>query len=260
MWHTRRWVSLAIVTALLVPLARAADDKKADTDKPADKKAVKDEPDKKDTKKKPGKKDPAQQQFEKKLKEENDKLRRSKFVEGEVVSVEGSHKTLSINVTVKLPRINPAEVEAFASSQRDYVNAAAGRNVQGMIQARAAMAQHQANLITYESHPVKLDLEAAADVIVRTAEPPVEYDEKTGKVKRYTAKELRALKGPENRWGFPADFDTLKAQQIVRVYLTWPKAAPRPRAADKDTDKDLLPGRQKATANTIYILLDKEKK
>ena len=47
------------------------------------------------------------------------------------------------------------------------------------------------------------DLPVADDVKVRLPSPPPATDEK-GNPKRYTAKELKALKGPGNEWGYSA--------------------------------------------------------
>jgi len=101
-----------------------------------------------------------------------------------------------------------------------------------------------------------IDLEAAEDLKVRLAAPPMEYDEK-GKPKKYTAKELRELKGPGNLWGFPGDFDNLKLNQVVRVYLAKSKTPPKPMPRLKKADKDQLPpAEEKSKAVMVHILAD----
>ncbi len=72
---------------------------------------------------------------------------------------------------------------------------------------------------------------AADDVKVRMANPPPQFDDK-GRLKRYTAKELRELRGKEKY--YPAEFSDLKAGQIVQVTLLQKKAAPRPPKRGKD--------------------------
>jgi len=65
------------------------------------------------------------------------------------------------------------------------------------------------------------------DVKVRTQNPPIEYDDK-GKKKRYSAKELKELKGKGNLPGYTASFGDLKANQIVQVTLHKRKAEDKP--------------------------------
>jgi len=60
---------------------------------------------------------------------------------------------------------------------------------------------------------------------VRTLQLPIDFDEK-GKPKRYSAQELKDLKGPDPKLpGYTADFDSLKPEQVVKVYLARKKGA-----------------------------------
>ena len=71
----------------------------------------------------------------------------------------------------------------------------------------------------------RFDLGSGHDVKVRRLEPPVRYTKK-GKVKKYTAKELKELKGADDDLvGYRARFTDLRPGQIVQVGLTPPKAA-----------------------------------
>jgi hypothetical protein len=56
------------------------------------------------------------------------------------------------------------------------------------------------------------------DVKVRTKNPPVAYDDK-GNKKKYTAKELKELKGDAKLPGYAAEFSDLKQNQVVEVSL-----------------------------------------
>ena len=57
------------------------------------------------------------------------------------------------------------------------------------------------------------------DVKVRTKNPPVAYDDK-GNKKKYTAKELKELKGNDPKLpGYTAEFNDLKHNQVVEVSL-----------------------------------------
>jgi hypothetical protein len=99
------------------------------------------------------------------------------------------------------------------------------------------------------------DLSVADDVKVRLPSPPPATDEK-GNPKKYTAKELKALKGPGNEWGYSADFDSLKPGQTVRFYLKWPKpSAQQPsRPAGSKKDPSTVDTPQPVIA-TIHILV-----
>src|SRR5947207_12211314 len=55
------------------------------------------------------------------------------------------------------------------------------------------------------------------DVKVRTKNPPVAYDDK-GDKKKYTAKELKELRGDDPKLpGYTAEFNDLKQNQVVEV-------------------------------------------
>jgi hypothetical protein len=62
------------------------------------------------------------------------------------------------------------------------------------------------------------ELRAADNVKVRSNNPPVEYDDK-GNLKRWTSKELKALKGHSKLPGYPAEYDALRPGQGIQVYL-----------------------------------------
>jgi len=61
------------------------------------------------------------------------------------------------------------------------------------------------------------------DVKVRTKNPPVAYDDK-GNKKKYTAKELKELKGDSKLPGYSAGFEDLKTNQYVQVSLVRKKS------------------------------------
>ena len=78
--------------------------------------------------------------------------------------------------------------------------------------------------------------------------PPPAFDEK-GNFKKYTAKELKELKGDSNLPGYEAGMDALKPGQTVKVYLAKATAAKQPKAAapkekakpkEKEKEKDAL--------------------
>jgi hypothetical protein len=61
------------------------------------------------------------------------------------------------------------------------------------------------------------------DVKVRSKNPPIAYDDK-GNKKKYTAKELKELRGDAKLPGYAADFNDLKANQVVEVSLVYKKS------------------------------------
>src|SRR5262249_47763853 len=127
---------------------------------------------------------------------------------------------------------------ALAQAQMNLQNAALRRDAQGYAAAQRSIAQESMKLYKLEEKKVEVQVTAIDDVKVRQANPPVQFDEK-GKVKRYTAKELSELKGPETKLpGYPAEFSDLRQNQYVEVYLVKKKDAGRRPAAKKDKDKD----------------------
>jgi hypothetical protein len=99
---------------------------------------------------------------------------------------------------------------------------------------------------THSSKPAKIiaihqdiELEAGADVEVRTIQPPVTRDEQ-GRPKRQTYAELEELEGPDpNVPGFAADFSALKTGRAVRVAIvkTGSKTKTPPKAKVESGDK-----------------------
>jgi hypothetical protein len=78
----------------------------------------------------------------------------------------------------------------------------------------------------------QVEVKTAEALKVRTATPPVEYDSK-GNLKRWTAKELQALRGASRLPGFPAEFDKVRMGQIVELYVAKAPATKRSPAAAK---------------------------
>jgi hypothetical protein len=55
-------------------------------------------------------------------------------------------------------------------------------------------------------------------VHVRTSAPPTDFDNK-GAPKKYSAEELKTLKGKSGFWGYPADMDSVVPGRLVKVFL-----------------------------------------
>jgi hypothetical protein len=86
-----------------------------------------------------------------------------------------------------------------------------------------------------------VEWQATDDVNVRMPNPPAQFDDK-GRVKMYTAKELRELKGNDRLPGYPAEFSDLKSGQSVQVTLVRKKGGPRqPKDAAADPTGEYAP-------------------
>jgi hypothetical protein len=147
-----------------------------------------------------------------------------------------------ITVTVELILPNPAAQVEQLKHQQELMVALSIRNPlirqQALVQVMQQMRGAQ-NAVLRKN--VDLDLEPADDMVVRTMFLPERFDEK-GKPKKYTAKELKELRGPDpNLPGYSADDDSLRSGQIVTLYLVRKKHVPEAKAAPKDKemkDKD----------------------
>ncbi len=172
---------------------------------------------------------------------------------GRVANVEGAKKTLTLEITLTYAAPNPGAMASLANLEQQY---AAARDLGTRRSLLIQMAQQQAQMVTIKHEKQSLDIEASDDIVVRAANPPVQFDDK-GNVKKYTAKELKALKGDNPKLpGYESDFDSLRPDQIVEVRLVKPKDQPRPRATNKDADKDALTETSKPVATMIIILAD----
>jgi hypothetical protein len=87
--------------------------------------------------------------------------------------------------------------------------------------------QIQQKTFTYESlnqykmkmaQASEVDVRTAANMKVRTMFLPVEYDAK-GNMKRWSSKEIAALKGTSKLPGFPSQADAIRSGQIVDLYV-----------------------------------------
>jgi hypothetical protein len=76
--------------------------------------------------------------------------------------------------------------------------------------------QNLAKNFKYKTQDVNLTL--SAQMSVRVKEPPPDFDDK-GVAKRYTAQELKTLKGDSKAWGYPGEPTQLHAGQYVAVYI-----------------------------------------
>jgi hypothetical protein len=54
--------------------------------------------------------------------------------------------------------------------------------------------------------------------LIRIQEPALTFDEKGG-IKKYTAEELKELKGKEDHWGYPTDMEAVQPGRRVKIFL-----------------------------------------
>ena len=98
----------------------------------------------------------------------------------------------------------------------------------GRVLARLTAIDGDKQTLTIEAAGgASVTLDIAGDAKVRTLKLPLAFDDK-GNPRKYTAQELKDLKGPDNLPGYTADFTDLKVGEIVRVSV-----AKRKKTADE---------------------------
>lgn len=116
------------------------------------------------------------------------------------------------------------------------------QQIQAQMQAAGMrQAMQQANNFKMVTKKKDVDLVMSNEVQVRVANPPQEFDEK-GQQKKYTAEDLKKLKGPGNQWGYPGEIDKLKPGAVLQVFIykkakkTVTRVAPKGSLAPKKED------------------------
>jgi len=205
----------------------------------------------KDLDKKPGKKLDASRDLDKKDTGTSEKMLKAGLLQGKVLTVVESKKSLRLQITFHVPKLNQGALNGYLQAQQDLQRALLNTNpqqrLQQMLQAQQQMAQHQVQMYQPESVTRDVELQTIEDVKVRMLTPPPQFDDK-GHVKKYTAKELKELlkelKGPDPKLpGFQAEFGDLHEGQIVQVHLVKKKGVPTAapvRRGGKGVDVDAL--------------------
>jgi hypothetical protein len=231
---------LLVLVGLLLPNLTADEKKDVKKDDPAaaqknDKKDDKTQ-DKKDDKKDPKKDDKGDAEQKKKedkekakeLKEAREKekaLLKGFTFKGKLTKVDGnSQGDFTVEVSIPYWALNQGEANAATQEQVHMMQIAGNagltpvQRAQQMAQAQNAYNTHVSRMWEPKTKNMSINLRAAEDMKVRTLKPPVEYDEK-GKVKKYSSKELKELKGTGALPGYTSDASALQTNQIVQVYL-----------------------------------------
>lgn len=220
-------LAVLLAAALMVLPLWAADEKKPDAKKDIDKTAA-----------------------------NTEKTVKAGVIAGKILAIVESKKSLRVQITLQVPKFNQGAANAIAQAQIQYAQAAARRDLNGMASAQRTMAQNEANLITLQSVTKDLEIGTTDDFQVRLANPPPQFDEK-GKIKKYTAKELKELRGDSKLPGYKGEFSDLAIDQIVSLTLVRKKSdtpkpiKPKGKDADVDLMADLLP-----QASVIVVVHD----
>jgi hypothetical protein len=144
-----------------------------------------------------------------------------------------SQKDFSVQINFYVPDPNAQNRLLQLQQQliRQMASLAGIRNPTQLVQTQQAIVQTQQQIAQtqqslYKAVPKDVECRAAENIKVRSYYPPAEYDDK-GNLKKWTAKELKALKGNSKLPGYPAEFDALKPGQFVHVYLAKQAVAPK---------------------------------
>src|SRR5439155_7212652 len=143
---------------------------------------------------------------------------------------------LTVQVTYKSLKQDPQAVQRLANLQIQLVEAQRHRNpVERIAQSnRIQLDIEKAKLNLYKDETQKIEFDAPDNMKLRTLVLPIEVDEK-GKPRKLTDKEKRELKGPDPTLpGYTGDFDSLKVDQTVQVYVA--KQPPKSKTKDSDAD------------------------
>jgi hypothetical protein len=146
---------------------------------------------------------------------------------GELVNVDESKKTLKVKLTTEVRTLNQGEAQALTQAEGDYARAVAQKNAQAANQALQNIATHQRNLYKFEKKTQEVEVPTLDDVKVRIPAPAVVFDD-DGKIKKPTAEELKKLKGDPSLPGYPGEFSGLHAGQFVTITLMRKKDAKPP--------------------------------
>jgi len=196
-----------------------------------------------------------------------DKLLSSSSFMGRLVRVEGAQKYITVQVSIPVAVPNGANLgNSFALLQLQQQMATQRNPMQRqLLQLQMLqLAASGAGGYSFRQINKNIDLQAVDDLKVRTLQLPADFDEK-GRPKRHTSKELQELKGDPKLPGYTSDFDSLKPDQIVKVYLAKKKEAPKPavkekpKEKDKDGDKKDMAAEERAEISMVVILREPQK-
>jgi len=171
-----------------------------------------------------------------------EKMVKAGVLVGKVAAVYEDSRKIRLSVTIQVPKLNTGALTSMQQAQQAMMTARLQGNYQGMIQAQQQMQQAQRTLYTVDTKTQDIEVEARDDVIVRTAKPKADFDDK-GKVKKLTRAELKALKGPNPKLpGYKAEFGDVSTDQYIQVTLVRKKGAAAPKVVRPKKGKDVDAG------------------
>ena len=195
-----------------------------------------------------------------------DQLKTATAITGKLSRVEGSQRYLTVTVAISIPVPTAASPTNVLAQLQFRQQLAAERSPANRQRLLLQYLQQSGGLggggYTIRTINKELEIQATDDMKVRTLLLPVDFDEK-GRPKKYTAKEIKELKGPDPKLpGYTADFDSLKAEQTVRVYLAKKKEPPKEKGQDKEKKKgeDADVGSSEKPEALMVVILDEPKK
>lgn len=172
------------------------------------------------------KKDGDKTDSEKPVKKKEEKLEHGPVLKTKILSMKSDS---SHDFTVEVPMPDPQQMQQMQVWQMQQMQQLSQiknpmQYAQRMQQIQNQLAQWQAQGRGYTRKPV--DMRATETCKVRIMYPPMEYNEE-GKLKKWTKKELAALKGNSKLPGYESNFESLKVGQLVEVYLAKQHGSPK---------------------------------
>jgi hypothetical protein len=186
----------------------------------------------------------------------------AKFL-AKVLSTNTSNKTLKVELDEPIITINRGHANSIVYWQRRLVDATRDKNPKNRIkrvaEAQNHIAYHEARLYERHDRLHQVDVQSAENVSVRTLSLPPVTDDK-GKPRKYTAEELKQLKGDSKETGYSAAFADIHAGQIIEVTIgkpgkTKPAAAAGEESLDPAKNKDKPPAAKPGDNKPLAIRL-----
>jgi len=233
--------------------AKKEDVKKDDAKKDNAKKDKKDDAKKTPMPKIPAPKKAGMKNMDRDPEAAKDKALRSGVITAKVMAVIEDKKTVRLQLTVPYLKLNTGALQNYINAQTRMSYAS---NPQQMIQYQQQMMQAEAQIYQLATTTKDVEWQATDEVKVRMMNPPAQFDDK-GRIKKYTRKELKELKGEDTKSpGYPGEFSDIKQDQIVQVTIVKKKDAPRTpgKRKGKDADAELLPDNQPQISMVMILV------
>jgi hypothetical protein len=236
-----RCLGMLILSIVFIVPTINAQDKKADDPKPGD--------DKKDAK------------VDAKAKNKP-KVDWGYTVDGKLIAVDANNeKEFTVQFYYKIPQPNPNAPQQIAQAQQQIAQAqmsmAQAKNAQQYNQAAQQYFNAQVSLqkaiagsVTYKDATYDFKCKAMEHMRVRHVNVQVEFDDKSGEIKKMTKKELEDLRA-DGYPAYPAQFKALTVGQAVRIYFSKDTKLPAAYTA-KDTKKVPVDDQQAVANQPVY--------